>query len=130
VPDWDAFVEIKPSQASDREKLKASELAQYAHCMVLLVQGQPWPDEYSIRPYYHGPERDNFGIGRLMSCEFCLCTNCDSIGFIDQDCGCFIRDSIGGTSGCGECRECIISQEHSWKMMEAFRSARSERFGC
>ncbi len=48
VPDWKAFLEIKPQQPTKEQMDKYQSLSTLTSYRVLLIAGQPWIDEYTV----------------------------------------------------------------------------------
>ena len=48
VPDWKAFLEIKPEQPTQEQMDKCQHLSTVTGHSVLLIAGQPWIDEYTV----------------------------------------------------------------------------------
>lgn len=48
VPDWKAFLEIKPQQPTQEQMGKCQSLSTLTGYKVLLIAGQPWIDEYTV----------------------------------------------------------------------------------
>lgn len=124
VNSWDAFLEIKPIKATDAELLKGKELSIATNSPVMIIQGQPWPDEYSVIMFTDG----ELSRGRIpqMPCEFGECPDCEGAMLLDIDSGVIIRRPL--QHSCGGCDEIAIPGRFSKKLMDAFTAARSARF--
>jgi hypothetical protein len=48
VPDWKAFLEIKPENPTQDHMQKCQRLSTLTGNRALLITGQPWIDEYSV----------------------------------------------------------------------------------
>ncbi|MDJ0599551.1 MAG: hypothetical protein QNJ37_11995 [Crocosphaera sp.] len=57
VPDWKAFLEIKPQQPTKEQMDKCQSLSTLTSYRVLLIAGQPWIDEYTV--FLFEPELSN-----------------------------------------------------------------------
>jgi hypothetical protein len=57
VPDWKAFLEIKPQQPTKEQMDKCQSLSTLTSYQVLLLAGQPWIDEYTV--FLFVPELSN-----------------------------------------------------------------------
>lgn len=122
IPEWNTFVEIKPVEATDAEIEKANSLHLESDQTVLIVQGQPWIDEYFIAPFV--------GRQRLRPSEFSFCASCEAICLVDCDSGCAVNKHLSN-SGCGDddVRSKVWPGDFIARGLEAARSANFERMG-
>jgi len=84
IPDWDAFVEIKGKKPTIDERRKCEALAEASHKPVLLVYGEPWPNQYKALLYW---TEDDIPSGDFLGTEgvFMQCRRCDCICFALED---------------------------------------------
>jgi hypothetical protein len=111
LPDYDAWVEIKPSRPERGYLIKPTALSWNGGKSLLLVVGNPWPGEYVVE-YFRPP-------AQVETCQsLALCSECYGL--------CVVGDSGRTFVGQHACDNSfrVVSLRHS----EAFRAARSARF--
>jgi hypothetical protein len=141
VPDWKAFLEIKPENPTQDHMQKCQRLSTLTGNRALLITGQPWIDEYSV--FLFEPEitnqvndkedeneKDMLPSFTWTSLEFAADRRDERVIWMVS------KDGYGATSfytppnphpRWGE--KDPLTGESAINIMEAFKAARQERFG-
>lgn len=139
IADWDAWIEIKPTEPSADDRSKCLSLALQSQKTVLLVYGEPWAEEESSKYDIH-----MFGPGLFHAEED---HQSESMSDYLGDCGCGWQFAAGrkcsdeiwlvSDDGCAYTIKPVPHERDdkyplvgSWssKLKKAFISARSARF--
>lgn len=128
IPAWEAFVEIKGKTPTREEILKARLLCNTSNKIVLIITGSPWPDDYTIFPFFPFKiHHDLFDTGA----EFLQCRRCECIAISKVESGGEVMASyrLGHPNAMEDCKGCsdrdpVLSGE----LEKAFKAAREARF--
>lgn len=128
IEDWNCFVEIKPYEMDEDEFEKCRRLFIGSQKLVLVIQGDPWPDEYFLNMFcwLHGCEdNEDPDFYSVIECEFGRCRKCDCLYFIGREPFLFAQQL---EKRCCDTDKYPIGSEYSERLTKAFKAARAARF--
>lgn len=122
LPQWEIYVEIKPSRALEPDEIeKIILLQEQANRRAVIIVGQPRPDDYLILVYLN-----RAGEWSVYGCEFAECRRgCGELWFLakDRSWGSVIKSN----PKC-ECTKDPVIVDYSLALQAAFNAASSARF--
>ncbi len=76
IEDWSAWLEIKPGEPSEDERKRCQLLALLGTSRVLMVCGDPWPDEYKVLEFMSEEPLTEKPMTWVYD-QFAQCRRCD-----------------------------------------------------
>lgn len=136
IPDWKAFIEIKPTSPTEEEKEKCDLLSKLTKNQVLLITGQPWIDEYQV--FWFNKIKDNISHEQsdkyddLMfdrELTFAEDRKEERVIWLVSEGGCASSFYVPSDPSPKWGDKYPLTQEWAESILKAFEVARQERFG-
>lgn len=127
IPEWDAFVEVKPAGPIPQDARDKAEILSWdSKKPVIILAGQPWPGDYdafAIDPQWVPRDRPGF-ISQCMATQTIWIRSKDK----NDDWGILLsKDKLALWNPDGRARYAFWPQEHEY-LQAAYQAAREARF--